>query len=240
MATIGAVKDFQHVNWIKSPEELGMSSRGDIGTLTNDIAGLINYIQILVEGGGRAQKTSRPLGNRYFFKTGAKCKDVKTNTEKDRYLYIDNVAAGEEHGLIPALIYSVGKINPTKLLDIFKSEPDVACAAVTLDTLDENLNGSRETQFVNKTDIKGINPCVWVNKRNPVSGIRGGTCSNMPKNGTCDGCTIEGYSNISDSMDTITGFNDITQMNNYDNYIYVMLMITFFLLICLKIKKNKG
>jgi hypothetical protein len=238
MASIGVVKDFQHVNWIKTPEELGMSSRGDIGTLTNDIAGLINYIQILVEGGGRAQKTSQPLGNRYFFKTGAKCKDVITNTEKDRYLYIDNVAAGEEHGMIPALIHSVGKINPTKLLEIFKSDPDVVCAAVTLDTLDENLNRSRETQFVNKTDIKGINPCVWVNKRNPVSGVRGGTCSNMPKNGTCDGCTIEGYSNLSDTITGGKGINQFNQMNKYDNYIYIMLMITFFLLICLKIKKK--
>jgi hypothetical protein len=235
MESIGVVKDFQHVNWIKTPEELGMSSRGDIGTLTNDIAGLINYIQILVEGGGRAQKTSQPLGNRYFFKTGAKCKDVKTDTEKERYLYIDNVTAGDFHGMIPALIHSVGKINPTKLLEIFKSDPDVGCAAVTLDTLDENLNRSRETQFVNKTDIKGINPCLWVNKRNPVSGVRGSTCSNMPKNGTCDGCTIEGYSNLSD---TITGGNGFKQMNKYDNYIYIMLMITFFLLICLKIKKK--
>jgi hypothetical protein len=238
MASIGVVKDFQHVNWIKTPEELGMSSRGDIGTLTNDIAGLINYIQILVEGGGRAQKTSQPLGNRYFFKTGAKCKDVITNTEKDRYLYIDNVAAGDFHGMIPALIHSVGKINPTKLLEIFKSDPDVVCAAVTLDTLDENLNRSRETQFVNKTDIKGINPCLWVNKRNPVSGVRGSTCSNMPKNGTCDGCTIEGYSNLSDTKTGGNGINQFNQMNKYDNYIYIMLMITFFLLICLKIKKK--
>ena len=39
MAALG-IQDFDHVRWIKTPEELGMSSRGDIGTLTNSAAAL--------------------------------------------------------------------------------------------------------------------------------------------------------------------------------------------------------
>ena len=237
MAALG-IQDFDHVRWIKTPEELGMSSRGDIGTLTNDIAGLISYIEVLAAGGGRAQKTGQPLGNRYFFNTGAKCTDIKTNTEKDRYIYIDNVPQGTEYGLIPGLISSVSKIDPTKLLSVFSQEPDVDCAAVTLDTLDNNLNTLRDTKFVNKTDIRTIHPCLWANKRNPITGVRGGSCNNSPRNGTCDGCTIEPYANLSDSMETMESIKKHDNYNKHDKYIYIMLMISFFLLICFKIKKK--
>ena len=37
-----------------------MSPDGNMSALAKDVAGLINYTQILVDGGGRANRTGRP------------------------------------------------------------------------------------------------------------------------------------------------------------------------------------
>jgi len=237
------IQDFPYKDYIKPPEELGISSRGDVGTLTRDIGGLINYIQVLTEGKGAAVRGNQPLGNRYFFKTGAKCKDVKNDEEKDRYLYIDNVPPGMLKGLLPGLVGSITRIKPEKLFDVFSKNPDNSCAAVTLQTIDKDLRKSRETRYLNKADIKTINACLWTNKTNPISGTRGGDCSGEPQDGVCDGCAIETYSNISDinSVNSINSTNYGNYENDstiYDKYILTALMFAFFLLICLKLKKN--
>ena len=54
-----------------------MGKSGDL-CFGKNIAGIINYTDILVTGKGRASKTGRPLGNK-FLKTGGKCqpKDKK-------------------------------------------------------------------------------------------------------------------------------------------------------------------
>jgi hypothetical protein len=78
---------------------LGMSSEGSLGALATNIAGLISYGQLLVSGGGKANKnvhekygnTNRPLGDRIFVKTPAQCKPVKYEknpkaNEEDDYL----------------------------------------------------------------------------------------------------------------------------------------------------------
>ena len=239
------IEDFPYKDYIKSPDELGMSSRGDIGTLTNDIGGLFNYIQVLTEGRGRAIRGDKPLGNRYFFKTGAKCKDIKTDEEKDRYLYIDNVPAGSLKGLLPGLVQNITKIKPEKLFDVFSKNPNNSCAAVTLDTINKDLRPSRSTRHLNIADIKSINNCLWTNKTNPITGTSGGDCSGEPQNGVCDGCVRETYANIYDDnyarYDNYAKYGSYAKYSNYanDKYIITILLATFFLLICLKLKKNK-
>jgi len=242
MALDFGIQDFPYKDYIKSPQELGMSSSGDVNTLTNDIGGLINYIQVLTEGSGNAIRTTNPLGNRYFFKTGSKCKDVKTNEEKERYLYIDNIPKGNEKGLLPGLVQSIVRIKPEKLFDIFSTTPDNRCAAVSLQTVDKDTNKSSDTRYLNIADIKTINDCLWRNKTNPITGTRnGGDCRREPQDGVCDGCVRETYANISDnssenSSDLKYGINGNYA---YDKYIITILMVTFFLLICFKLKKNK-
>ena len=99
-----ATDDYSYVKSIKNTDEMGISSRGS----------LKSYIELLVEGKGRASKTGKPLGNKFFVPTGSKCnvatvkkKGVrdelevelkKTATNKteqtDRYIYINNVPTG--------------------------------------------------------------------------------------------------------------------------------------------------
>jgi len=99
---------------IKPPNEMGMSENGSLGTLGNNISGLISYVQVLVSGNGEASRPGGPLGNKFFLKTAAKCKEStveeynKSKTEEvsnddknkkedklvDRYIYISNVPDG--------------------------------------------------------------------------------------------------------------------------------------------------
>ncbi len=121
--------DYEYYKQIKAPTFMGMSSNGDLGTMANDIKGLISYTQLLVEGGGNASIVPRPLGNKFFLKTGAKCKDIATNNEVDRSIYINNIPDGSIpfissglgvqftnfRGLVPGMMSNVSAINPLEI-----------------------------------------------------------------------------------------------------------------------------
>ena len=122
-------QDFDYSSAISSPSELGMSPSGTMDALSADIAGLINYTEVLVSGTGRAVK--KKLGNQYFLQTMAKCQ--LNGQETDRYLYIDNVPSGNIRfggksitggssslrGLVPGMIENIGKINPLAMFQAF-------------------------------------------------------------------------------------------------------------------------
>lgn len=122
-------KDFNYSSAIRSPSELGMSPAGNMDALSADIAGLIDYTEVLVSGKGRAVKGK--LGNQYFLKTLAKC--TLGGSETDRYLYINNVPTGNIKfggtsltggrsalkGLVPGMIENIGKINPLAMFQAF-------------------------------------------------------------------------------------------------------------------------
>ena len=80
--------DYNYTKQIKSPEEMGMSSKGSTTAISNNISGLIGYTQVLVTGSGNASKTGGPLGDKFFLQTGAKCKDKKTKESVTRSIYV--------------------------------------------------------------------------------------------------------------------------------------------------------
>jgi hypothetical protein len=105
---------------IKTPEQLGMSDKGTMSQLKTDIKGLTQYANLLIDGNSSASATGKPLGNRYFLKSGGKClappdnpkcqyssSDPASNNcfqdcaadpsgcqQVDRYIYINNIASG--------------------------------------------------------------------------------------------------------------------------------------------------
>ena len=83
--------DYQYYEHIRSPGYLGASSDGNMGAMAKDVAAIINYVELLVAGGGRASDTGGPLGPKFYVKTAGKCKDVATKKVVPRYIYIDNV-----------------------------------------------------------------------------------------------------------------------------------------------------
>ena len=49
--------DYQYWKQIKSPSQMGMSTNGSISTIAKDVGGLINYVEVLVTGKGKASAT---------------------------------------------------------------------------------------------------------------------------------------------------------------------------------------
>lgn len=184
--------DYLYWKRILKPSDMGMSSDGNFGALTNNVGGLINYVEVLVTGNA-GSTTGRPLGDKFFLKTGGQCTDVASGNKVDRYIYIDNVPNGnipfissglggvdftEFEGLIPGLLGDLGKLNPLNLFKSFMMGDNPDCMSVTLETItpavDGDLNDTgkdnygTEKQFVAVADVKNMDPCIFNNKKNPA------------------------------------------------------------------------
>ena len=84
-------EDYDYYKQIKTPGELGMSGDGNIGALSRDIEGIVDYVEVLVSGSGEASKTGNPTGSKFFLKTLGQCKDYKTGKLVSRSMYVNNV-----------------------------------------------------------------------------------------------------------------------------------------------------
>jgi len=167
---------YKYYNQIKTPSEIGMSSDEDTEFLSKNINGLVQYVELLVTGKSNASKTGIPLGNKFFLKTGAKCR-APNNKEVDRYIYVNNVPSenklfmsnvksvnfSEFKGLIPGTINSLDVLNPIALTQSFLSELTPSCQEVTFETIDVNNNSSKETHYVTLVDLKNMDPCSMPN-----------------------------------------------------------------------------
>ncbi len=176
--------DYQYWKNINNPKEIGMTNDGSISAIAKDVAGLMSYAEVLVTGGGAASKTGRPLGNKFFLKTGASCKDVKTKKMVDRYVYINNVPDGsipfisgamgtnfsEFKGLIPGTLSNLSAINPITIFQSFMSGATPDCQELTMQTIDSRNHSSTESHYVTLTDIRNMNSCYFLNGVNPVTG----------------------------------------------------------------------
>ena len=178
---------------IKSPTEIGMSDKGTIEQMGKDIDGLVQYVELLVTGKSKASSTGGPLGNKFFLKTGAKCAAIdkcsdpneeSTCEQTDRYIYIDNVPNGtipfissglgtnfsEFKGLIPGSMGNLNVLNPFAIMRAFLSGSNPPCKEITMQTIDINNNKSSETHYVTLNDIQNMSPCIFDDKKNPVTG----------------------------------------------------------------------
>jgi len=189
--------DYPYYKYIKAPDKLGMSGAGSLSQLGKNINGLMSYTELLVEGTGKASATGKPLGNKFFLKTGAKCSPIngapinETNAdenkkEEDRYIYINNVPQGnipfissgmgtnfkEMRGLIPGTISDLNAFNPMTILSGFTEGSTPNCDLLTMETIDTYNNRSTESHYVTLTDINNMDPCSFINKKNPQSGTK--------------------------------------------------------------------
>lgn len=177
---------YEYYDKIKPPSAIGMSSKGSMNALTDNVEGLVDYVKLLVEGGGNASTTGRPLGNKYFLNTNAKCKDVHSKKEVDRYMYIDNqpqkgssfIGGGmginftEFRGLLPGILDDMDQINPERIFDAFMEGSSPPCRSVELDTINDQGERSRETHHVPDEELKNLSACTFSNRTNPVTGSR--------------------------------------------------------------------
>jgi hypothetical protein len=169
---------------IKMPSEMGMSDKGTIQQMANNVSGLIGYVELIASGGGAASKTGKPLGNKFFLQTGGKCIDKDTGKDAERYIYINNVPDGdipfissgmginfsELKGLIPGVLSDLNVLNPFAIMGSFMAGSKPECMPITMQTIDNNNVVNNQTQFVALADITNLNACSFPNKKNPVSG----------------------------------------------------------------------
>ena len=196
---------------VRTPGSIGISPKGTLTALGNDITGLISYTQLLVEGTGKASSTGQPMGNRYFLKTMGTCQDIATKNTVDRYIYINNIPMGNIpfvsesiggnfssfRGLIPGMFSDMEIFNPVTIAKGFTAGSMPQCRAITMSTVDVNNNYGSQTQFVADVDIESIDPCLFPNKKNPVTNAgclevfsNNDTILTQPKNDTIDNIVI--------------------------------------------------
>jgi hypothetical protein len=165
---------------INTPDEMGMSGKGNWKALGNDINGLISYTQLLVEGDGPASKTGSALGNKFFLQTGQKCNDIDTQQQVDRFIYVDNVPEGNIpfissgmgvnfssfRGLIPGILSNLNVLSPYGLMQAFMTGSIPDCQTITMETVDVNNRKRKETHYVTTVDIKNMDPCTFLDGHN--------------------------------------------------------------------------
>jgi hypothetical protein len=137
--------DYKYYKHIRTPGAMGASSAGNMDAMAKNVAGIINYVELLVAGGGPASDTGGPLGPKFYVKTAGKCKDVSTKKVVPRYIYIDNVPDGniplissglgvnfsEFKGLLPGILEDAGALNPMSMFSAFQQGATPDCKEVT-------------------------------------------------------------------------------------------------------------
>ena len=179
--------NYEYWKEINTPNQIGMSSDGSISQLAENVGGLIAYVELLVTGEGKASKTGQPLGDKFFLKTGAKCKDNATKKDVTRYLYVNNVPEGNIpfissemnmdfdtfRGLIPGVISDLNVLNPMTIFSAFMMGETPPCRALKMQTSPTALNNNQteQTEFVADADISNMDPCIFTlnNRTNPIT-----------------------------------------------------------------------
>jgi hypothetical protein len=159
-------EDYDYTKFIKSPSQLGVTGNGSLDALGKDIGSMTEYIDTLVFGGG-ASTTGKPLGSKFFMKTGGQCKDVKTGKLVPRSVYINNVpenmAVGKFdigntfRGLIPGIVDNMLDINPVAMMGAFMEGSEPKCQEMKLEVIDSNNRSSMKSGYLTLTDINELN-----------------------------------------------------------------------------------
>lgn len=195
--------NYEYYAKIKTPTELGMSSKGSFSALSDDISGLISYAEILVTGDSKASKTGGPLGPQFFLKTGQQCKAKDTGKMTTRYIYMDQKPDGnipfisgglgvnfsEFRGLIPGTFGNLNALNPFPIFSSFMEGSNPDCQELEMETTPTDINNNQTTQreYVTINDISNMDACSFTlnGGKNPVTGA---TCkeafSNMNNDDT--------------------------------------------------------
>lgn len=187
--------DYNYVNEIKSPSELRMSSNGTIPALASNIEGIIDYIQLLISGGG-ASRTGKPLGDTFFLKTLGQCKDYKTGDIKTRSMYINNVPTKsipiisnltgidfpEFRGIVPGILEDVYNMNPVKMFRAFGEGSEPLCANISLPTIGQNNIVKQESGYIPISELIDLENSTSIPKGTVTQEMRNALSKNIDDN----------------------------------------------------------
>jgi len=168
---------------INTPEDLGISDKGSFSAMSKNVSGLLSYVDLIVSGKGPASKTGKPLGDKVLLDLGTTCKDNKTGQTVKLYNYINNVSAGrntglsevlgggftELNGLLPQVIGKIADLNPIDIMGGFMTGSNPKCTSVDLPLINSENQESTQNVHLSDVEIKGMDPCDFVSKRNPIT-----------------------------------------------------------------------
>lgn len=168
---------YSYAKNIRTPEELEMSDEGTLDALGKDIAGIINYTELLITGTTKASKNNgQPLGNRFFLQTKGLCTPVdKPESKAERYMYISNIPDGNIpilsslsgknasmlRGLVPGVMGNLTAFNPLEIMDAFTQDTKPKCTKVKLPIVDTNNRVTWAEKYVANYDLENINGCSF-------------------------------------------------------------------------------
>lgn len=178
---------FRYYKYIRTPKEMGMTTDGSMGALATNISSLLNYGEFLISGtGNAATEAGRELGDRYFLRTGSKCR-LGGQESVDRYIYINNVPSGTVpfcqdckidatagyKGLLPGMLQNLEEIKTSSIFNGFIEEEEPRCTNVELPTIKTDADGKiieeeKVKHPIADTDIRAMNPCHFPTGRRPA------------------------------------------------------------------------
>ena len=190
-------------SYIKTPSEMGITSKGDDESINNTLGAFKDYNNALYSGNTTALKidtNGEPLGNRYFAKVDG---IYDENSEKtDRYISVDNMKYSKDvdrrfnlqnTGLLYSAKATVDNINPYSLLDSDKM--------VEVE-MKSNANGDTVRQTIGIGDYKKMDCTAFPNRCKTYKGKSG-----------CEPCFVK--EKIKESMHGMENSNTKHQQHSF-------------------------
>ena len=75
----------------------------------------------------------------------------------------------EFRGLIPGTISNLNAFNPAGLFQAFLEGSIPSCQKIKMEIIDTENHISTESQYVTTVDVRNMDPCVFKDKKNPVT-----------------------------------------------------------------------
>jgi hypothetical protein len=185
---------FSYSKIIKSPTYFNAGAEAD--QFGANIKALNSYTDVLLTSNTDANCLKpHPLGDQFFLKTSATCKDPTTNELVARYIYIshqtehssgnnplnssDDYAKGFHlDGLIPGIINNMWHLNLFGIFGAFAEDSNPECKEVTLSSTrnlpgnicsNANTHEAYNTHFISKGDAEKVDPCSFKGGYNTYS-----------------------------------------------------------------------
>jgi len=174
--------EYNYTLYVKSPEQLGMSSEGSLDVLGKDITGLIAYTDLLISGVSKASATGQPFGPKYFVRTPLTCKN-ENGDSTSRYIYFNFIPDGtiplglvtiksnELRGLVPGIMSNVAQLDPANVLESlagnYSAEGDI-CTEIEMEVIDKNNKSTFEKEYVSNADIKNMSSSWFRDNKKPA------------------------------------------------------------------------
>jgi hypothetical protein len=191
MGSIDIGETYPYWNYIKTPQNLGITTDGNFPAFMKDVNGLFDYGELLILSNSNASTTGNPLGNKYFLNTGGQCCPTTVNNPwggspcsnsslVDRYIFMNNIPTGNlplinsndgSTGILQGILEDVFKI-PIEIEGLFSAltqESNPPCIPLELEVTDINNKTSIQTQYVASSDIIGMSPSDFPNNKIPIS-----------------------------------------------------------------------